>query len=527
MLDGDSTTMDWQRHPTRTCVLPVGSFEQHGHHLPLQTDILLADFFARMIAEDLDAALLPALPIGTCAEHSGFRGSVSLRPETLMQIIRDVADEVQNQGFTILVILNGHGGNFAMAPVVRDINRDDRKLKIIEVSPWEFKPPGPTPVPKQAFGEIHAGEEETSLMLAIHPDLVREPRLDRPPPTGEAFPLLQRDLNAFGSGHFNPSGAIGYPTLATAERGRVIVTGIRERMLPHIRDRIRRLREQPRYSGAGGLALRTLSNDDVPAAMRLKVAAGWNQTADDWRVFLSDPTSSFAAVHQGGLVGTATTIRYGDLAWIGMVLVDPELRRLGIGTLLLKRTIEHLQTCASVKLDATPAGREVYRKLGFADDCKLMRMTLARAPRLSAQRAKVCDDGHMTQLLTLDKPVFGADRSDLLRRLRNNRPQSAFILADGDHLRGFVLARAGSDYTYLGPIVAESAADARELAAAAMREVSGKPVMIDVLDAQTDFVDWLRELGFAEQRSFIRMYLGKNISGDPSRQFAIAGPEFG
>jgi creatinine amidohydrolase/Fe(II)-dependent formamide hydrolase-like protein/ribosomal protein S18 acetylase RimI-like enzyme len=527
MLDGKSTTMDWQRDSTQICVLAVGSFEQHGEHLPLQTDILLGEFFAHMVADDLRAALLPALPIGTCAEHSGFRGSISLRPETLMQIIRDIADEVQKQGFTILVIVNGHGGNFALSPVVRDINRGDRTLKIIEIAPWEFLGRLPTLSQKPGFTEIHAGENETSIMLAMHPELVREPRLDRPSPTGEDFPLLQRDLNSFGTGHFNPSGPIGYPTLATAERGRAIIASIKERMLPHVRDRIRRLREQPRYSGAGGFALRTLSGDDVKSAMRLKALAGWNQTEEDWRIFLANPESSFAAVHQGGVVGTATTIRYGDLAWIGMVLVDPALRRVGIGTMLLKRVIDHLQGCASIKLDATPAGREVYRKLGFVDDCKITRMTLACAPRLAVGRAQTCADAHMTNLLALDRSGFGADRSALLQSLLKNRPQSALVVTDGAHLRGFVLARAGSDFNYLGPIVAQSVADARELATAAMRAASGKPVMIDVFDAQTEFLNWLRDLGFSEQRSFIRMHLGKNISGDPGRQFAIAGPEYG
>src|SRR5690349_11754551 len=119
MVDGRNTTEEWQMHAGDVCILPIGSFEQHGGHLPLSTDILGAEYFARVLAEDLGAALLPALPFGTCMEHTGFRGSVSLRPETLMQVIRDVADEMERQQFRVLVLLNGHGGNFALGPVVR------------------------------------------------------------------------------------------------------------------------------------------------------------------------------------------------------------------------------------------------------------------------------------------------------------------------------------------------------------------------------------------------------------------------
>src|SRR5689334_8569356 len=95
MIDATSTTHDWQIHTGDVCVLPIGSIEQHSHHLPLDTDVRCGEFFARMIADDLGAALLPVLPFGTCMEHTGFRGSISLRPETLMQFVRDIADQVE------------------------------------------------------------------------------------------------------------------------------------------------------------------------------------------------------------------------------------------------------------------------------------------------------------------------------------------------------------------------------------------------------------------------------------------------
>ena len=98
--------------------------------------------------------------------------------------------------------------------------------------------------------------------------------------------------------------------------------------------------------------------------------AGWNQTERDWRGYLSyDPEGCFVAEVRGQPAGTATTIRYGDrFGWIGMVLVHPDHRRLGLGTRLLKQAIARLQECGvrCTKLDATPMGRTVYVPLGFA-----------------------------------------------------------------------------------------------------------------------------------------------------------------
>ena len=139
LLDGTRTSPEWRKARPKLCVLPVGSFEQHSTHLPLATDNIQVEYFARFIARELGAALLPTLPYGTSLEHSGFPGTFTLRPETLMQIVRDIADAVERQGFTTMILLNGHGGNFALVPVVRDINRSDRKLKILLMTWYDFK----------------------------------------------------------------------------------------------------------------------------------------------------------------------------------------------------------------------------------------------------------------------------------------------------------------------------------------------------------------------------------------------------
>src|ERR671927_1874790 len=116
-----------------------------------------------------------------------------------------------------------------------------------------------------------------------------------------------------------------------------------------------------------GVEIRLLGVADLPAAMRLKESAGWNQTEADWLRLLSlEPRGCFAATAEGGrLVGTVTTTTYGgELAWVGMVLVDPSLRRRGIASRLMGAALSYLdgEGIETVKLDATPDGRHVYER---------------------------------------------------------------------------------------------------------------------------------------------------------------------
>ncbi|MEI8314784.1 MAG: creatininase family protein [Verrucomicrobiota bacterium] len=247
MLDATKTTFDWQANPTDVCVLPVSSVEQHGAHLPVLTDVILGDYFGRLIAEGLNAALLPTLPYGTCLEHTAFRGSFTLRPETLMQVVRDLADAAEQQSFKFLVLVNSHGGNFCIPPVARDINRHNRPLKILFVNWWEFCDPAVSIEGVSNGKEIHAGAWETSLLMVIRPDLVGTDFRNLTVDPHDLLPLDRRDLTTFGSGRLNPDGALGFPSKAKREIGQTAIDSIRKNIFPYLRDRIARLRQDPRY----------------------------------------------------------------------------------------------------------------------------------------------------------------------------------------------------------------------------------------------------------------------------------------
>jgi creatinine amidohydrolase len=113
-----ATSHDEATRAADVAVLPIGSFEQHGGHLPLATDTLIAAAIAERIAADYDLLLLPPIAIGASHEHADFTGTVSIRSVTLHAVVTDVAASLRQSDITKLVIVNGHGGNYVLSNVV-------------------------------------------------------------------------------------------------------------------------------------------------------------------------------------------------------------------------------------------------------------------------------------------------------------------------------------------------------------------------------------------------------------------------
>jgi GNAT superfamily N-acetyltransferase len=282
------------------------------------------------------------------------------------------------------------------------------------------------------------------------------------------------------------------------------------------------------------MTLRKMEWNDIPSGLSLCRSAGWNQLSRDWEIFLVlDPQGNRVCVNdEGNVVGTVTTIRYGNhFAWIGMVLVDPNHQRKGIGLGLLEESIQILKNENCIKLDATPAGRQVYVKLGFEDEYELSRMSASAINTqhlTSSPIATALTSDNFEQVKLFDLKVFGADRMMLLSQMLDGAPDLAFQLTEEDHLKGYCFGRAGYRYTHIGPVVATSVEVAKDLVSAALKHLGNKPVILDVLHHDESWQDWLKSIGFSTLRPFIRMYRGENQwPGIPQNQFAIVGPEFG
>ncbi len=199
----------WPQLPGRPLlVVPLGSVEQHGHHLPLDTDTRVAGAVAR--AAGLDAVLAPPLPYGASGEHEGFPGTVSLGTETLAAVLVEYGRSACRWAGRLLVV-NGHGGNLdalrRAVPLLRAEGRD---------AAWF-----PCGVPG---GDAHAGRTETSLLLHLAPEAVRTDR-SVPGVTAPIGDLLPR-LRAEGVRAVSPTGVLGDPAGASAAEGERLLAGL-------------------------------------------------------------------------------------------------------------------------------------------------------------------------------------------------------------------------------------------------------------------------------------------------------------
>jgi mycofactocin system creatininase family protein len=199
----------WPDVPERPLlVVPLGSVEQHGHHLPLGTDATIACAVAEAAAGGLDGALLaPALAYGASGEHEGFPGTISIGTEALTGLLVEYGRSACRWAGRVLLV-NGHGGNLDALRAAGALLRSERR----DVAWFPCGVPG---------GDAHAGRTETSLMLHVEPDVVRGDRAV-PGQTAPIGRLLPR-LRAEGVRAVSPTGVLGDPVGATAQEGAALL----------------------------------------------------------------------------------------------------------------------------------------------------------------------------------------------------------------------------------------------------------------------------------------------------------------
>ncbi len=215
-------------------ILPLGAYEQHGPHLPMETDAIIAGALAVRLAAAVEGRLpvelLPVEPVGYSPEHLDFPGSRSLRYDEAVERWLGIAGAVRRRGIRKLVMLNAHGGNSPLTTIVATEARVRFSMLAVATSWTRFGVPEGLIEPGDKAIDIHAGAIETSVMLALAPGRVA---MDR----ARDFPSFQRELiganrhlRAYGPHAFgwkmrdlNPDGAAGNAAAATAALGERIV----------------------------------------------------------------------------------------------------------------------------------------------------------------------------------------------------------------------------------------------------------------------------------------------------------------
>lgn len=206
----------------KVVIIPVGSVEEHGSHLPLCTDSLQPEHVALEVAKKTKCLVAPPLRYGVCNSTRNFPGTISIGFESLYKVIRDILEEFIRNGFTRILVLSGHADQAHMAALrlaAQEIMRfhrqesSPRKPRIMVCSDYDFA----YELKGKYFDEKdgHAGTIETSRIMAIRSDLVKREGK-------KSFPKLPRFEIVADPERYFPSGVIGDPLMASAKKGRMI-----------------------------------------------------------------------------------------------------------------------------------------------------------------------------------------------------------------------------------------------------------------------------------------------------------------
>lgn len=212
-------------------VVPIGSIEQHGYHLPVATDTILADAIAELgtdrVADSVPVLKTPPFWPGFSPHHMAFGGTITLQFDVMRGALENIADSALENGFDALLLLNGHGGNTSViSAAVSTIGDEHEEDEVLGVTYFELASRFIEEIRESDIGGMaHGGEFETALMLYLRPELVDEENLEAKP-LDEPYELGTRDLLDGGSlevyrgfEEYSSSGAVGSPEFATAEKG--------------------------------------------------------------------------------------------------------------------------------------------------------------------------------------------------------------------------------------------------------------------------------------------------------------------
>jgi GNAT superfamily N-acetyltransferase len=266
------------------------------------------------------------------------------------------------------------------------------------------------------------------------------------------------------------------------------------------------------------MILRTLTPKDIGFALEQIHREGWVSSR---AVFASivehDPAGGLVAESPDGPAALLTTANFGSTGWIGHLIVLPEHRKIGLGTRMMHKAMEHLQMhgVSTIRLEADPPGMGIYQRLGFVEDFESLRFRATRSPQPSP--AAPLQEKDLADILALDMKITGEDRGSYLQILYKNSSQALVIRRD-NRLTGYLLAMPTSDGVNLGPFLAED----RESAADLLNAAPGGVTTIGIPAPNQAGAALLQDLGFEPRPACTRMYLGPRPEQNAACIYGIA-----
>ena len=288
--------------------------------------------------------------------------------------------------------------------------------------------------------------------------------------------------------------------------------------------------------------IRSLTTEDIPQAMELKNALGWNQTPEDWRRFLQlSPEGGFKAVRGEELVATAFAYVFDRVCWIGMVIVKEGCRHQGVGRQIMNRCLEYSSErgCNLIVLDATREGVSLYGGLGFRPEflvgtaqgkVKVQNVEARKGTGSELRRIELKD---LEAVVSLEACAQGAVREGLLHYLVREYPGRGFVCFDPEgRLKGFVLYRRGYHSVQVGPLIARGDEEAECLLNAALSDLTDTseevPVVLTVPMNNPGMQRLIRSHGLSAEPRLTRMTRGqRRLHAREDMVYALSGPEKG
>jgi GNAT superfamily N-acetyltransferase len=259
------------------------------------------------------------------------------------------------------------------------------------------------------------------------------------------------------------------------------------------------------------MILRTLTPQDIGFAQAQIVREGWVASR---AIFASvvehDPAGGLIAEEHGRPVALLTTANFGSTGWIGHLIVLPDYRKIGLGTRMMHKAVEHLQKhgVSTIRLEADPPGMGIYRRLGFEEEYESLRFGLSRSTQPSP--AAPLQEKDLADVLALDRGRY-------IKILWKNSRQALAMRRD-NRLTGYLLAMPTSEGVNLGPFLAAD----RDSAAALLNAAPDGTTTIGLPAENREGVALLQELGFEPRPSSIRMHLGPRPEQDSTSIYGIA-----
>jgi len=264
------------------------------------------------------------------------------------------------------------------------------------------------------------------------------------------------------------------------------------------------------------LQIRTMSNDDLPFAVKITGQMGWNLAEGDFNFMIElEPEGCFVAVDDSERIGLATTISYGDIGWFGNLVVNDAYRNRGTGSKLVKHSIEYLlrKHVKTVGLYAYDNRIHFYKRLDFKYDSDFIVMTGKGFPSQSSSNARKVQESDIASVVEFDESCFGSSRRKLLEPILLDNDNICYTITENDHVLAYAAAKMYRGMAELGPLVCSAGRDnlSIELLKAILDKLEGIEVSLFLPTKESTIINMLEGKGFTREFRVARMFHGQTM----------------